>query len=233
MNAEVPEEYGGPGPPHPRRLPDRGGVRLGLLGHRHVADVQRPRLRPRDHRRLRGGQEGVPRDADRGAQARLVLPHRARGRLGRRLDAHPGREAGRQVRHQRVEGLHHERLARELVHGLRQDRPGQGPQGHLRLRRAARHAGRVRREEGGQARPARLGHGPDPVRGRRDPRGVPARRGEPRLQARDDDARPHAPGCRRDGASASAAPRSSSRATTPRSASSSACRSRCTRRSSS
>ena len=35
--------------------------------------------------------------------------------------------------------------------------------------------GRVRREEGGQARPARLRHGADPVRGRRDPRGVPAR----------------------------------------------------------
>ena len=31
MNTHIPEEYGGPGPRLPLRLPDRGGARLGLL----------------------------------------------------------------------------------------------------------------------------------------------------------------------------------------------------------
>ena len=44
MNTHVPEEYGGPGAVLPRRLADRGGARLGLLGHRDVDRRQRPRL---------------------------------------------------------------------------------------------------------------------------------------------------------------------------------------------
>ena len=43
MNTHIPEEYGGPGPRLPLRLPDRGGDRLGLLRHRHLARRQRPR----------------------------------------------------------------------------------------------------------------------------------------------------------------------------------------------
>ena len=50
---------------------------------------------------------------------------------------------GRQVRHQRHQVLHHQRLARRLVHGLRQDRQGGRPPRHLRLRGPAR---RRRRE---------------------------------------------------------------------------------------
>ena len=34
MNSHIPEEYGGPGRLLPRRRADRGGARLGLLGHR-------------------------------------------------------------------------------------------------------------------------------------------------------------------------------------------------------
>ena len=79
-----PRSTAGPGLDYLTRLPDRGGARLGLLRHRHLADVQRPRLRAGDHRRLRGGQEGVPRHAHRGAQARLLLPDRAGRRLRRR-----------------------------------------------------------------------------------------------------------------------------------------------------
>ena len=96
-----------------------------------------------------------------------------------------------------------------------------------------RDAGRRGGQEGGQARSARLRHRDDLVQRRRDPRRQPARRGEQGLQARDDDARPHAAGRVGDGSRHRARRPSSSPATTPRSACSSACRSRCTRRSSS
>ena len=59
------------------------------------------------------------------------------------------------------------------------------------------------------------------------------RRGEQGLQAGDDDPRPHPARASRRWPSASAAPPSSTRPSTPRKGSSSACRSRCTRRSSS
>ena len=61
MNTHIPEEYGGPGAGLPRRRADRGGARLGLFGHRHLARLQRPRHRAGHPRRLRGAQEGVPR----------------------------------------------------------------------------------------------------------------------------------------------------------------------------
>ena len=67
MNTHIPEEYGGPGASYLDGLPDRGGARLGLLGHRHLARRQRPRHRAGRARRLRGDQEEVPRDAHRGA----------------------------------------------------------------------------------------------------------------------------------------------------------------------
>src|SRR5947209_13963881 len=49
----------------PRRLPDRGGALLGLLGDPDLARLQRPGDRADRARRLRGGQEEVPRDAHR------------------------------------------------------------------------------------------------------------------------------------------------------------------------
>ena len=69
MNSHIPEEYGGPGASYIDGVPDRGGDGLGLLGHRHLAHLQRPRHRADRARRLRGAQEEVPRHADRGAQA--------------------------------------------------------------------------------------------------------------------------------------------------------------------
>ena len=53
----------------PLRLPDRGGARLGLLRHRHLADVQRPGLGAGGARRIRRDQEAVPRHAHRGARS--------------------------------------------------------------------------------------------------------------------------------------------------------------------
>ena len=89
MNTHVPEEYGGAGPRLPRRLPDRGGARLGLLGHRAPRWA---RTASRRRRSIIGGSEEVKKeflgDAHRGAEAGVVLPDRARGRLRRRLDAH-------------------------------------------------------------------------------------------------------------------------------------------------
>ena len=73
-----------------------------------------------------------------------------------------------------------------------------GHRGISRVRGRAR-LGRGGRQEGGQARPARVEHGDDLLQRRRGPRREPARRGKRRLQARDDDARPHPSGCRGDG----------------------------------
>src|SRR5689334_4579193 len=50
--------------------------------------------------------------------------------------AHVRGEEGRQVPHQRIEVLHHQRRLRRLVHGLRQDGQGRGPPRHLRFCRA-------------------------------------------------------------------------------------------------
>ena len=72
----------------PRRGPDRGGARLGLLGNQHVADLQRPGDRAGHPRRLGGVEEGVPRRPGRGAAARILLPDRARRRLRRLSDQH-------------------------------------------------------------------------------------------------------------------------------------------------
>ena len=47
MNNHIPEEYGGPGLDYLSGLSHRGGARLGLLRHRHLADVQRPGDRAR------------------------------------------------------------------------------------------------------------------------------------------------------------------------------------------
>ncbi len=42
MNSHIPEEYGGAGGELPRRLPDRGGALVGLLGHPDLPRLQRP-----------------------------------------------------------------------------------------------------------------------------------------------------------------------------------------------
>ena len=192
MNSHIEEEYGGAGAVLPRRLPDRGGALVGLLGHPDLAGLQRSGDRADRARRLRGDQAEVPRRAHRSAEAGVVLPDRARRGLRRLGHAHDGGEEGRQVRPQRHQVLHHQRRARRLLHGLREDRQGRGAPWHLGLRGRAR-VGRGRGQEGGQARAAGVEHRDDLLRRSRGPGREPARRGEPGLQARDDDARPHAP----------------------------------------
>ena len=67
---------------------------MGLLRHHDLPGRQRPGLGAAGGGGLRGAQEDLPRDADRGLQARLLLPHRARCRLGRLGHAHDRRAPG-------------------------------------------------------------------------------------------------------------------------------------------
>ena len=90
-----------------------------------------------------------------------------------------------------------------------------------------------RRQEGGQDGSAGLEHRDDLLQRRRGARREPARRRKQGLQTGDDDPRPHPSGRRGDGRRDRPRRASSSPATTRRNGSSSACRSRCTRRSSS
>ena len=66
--------------------------------------------------------------------AGLVLPDRAR--RGLRCLGHEDQRGpqGRQVGHQRLQVLYHQRRVRQLVHGLRQDRQGGRPPRDLLLR---------------------------------------------------------------------------------------------------
>ena len=232
MNAHIPEQYGGPGVSYLEGASDRGGALLGLLGHRHLDRGQRPRHRAARARRLGGAQGQVPRDAHRGAAVRLLLPDRARRRLRRLGHAHHRRPQGRQVGHQRLQVLHHQRRLRVVLHRLRQDRQGEGPPRHLLLHRAQGRHGHGG-QEGRQDGPAGLQHRDHHLQRHRDPARPPDRRGEQGLQARDDDPRPHAPRRGGDGDRHRARGLRVRDRTTPRSASSSACRSRCTRASSS
>ena len=106
--------------------------------------------------------------------------------------AHDRRPQGRQVGHQRLQVLHHQRRLRVLLHGLRQDRQGEGPPRHLLLHRAQGRHGHGG-QEGRQDGPAGLQHRDHHLQRHRDPARPPDRRGEQGLQAGDDDPRPHAP----------------------------------------
>ena len=120
----------------------------------------------------------------------LLRPDRARRRLRRPRDEDQGREEGRQVRHQRLQVLHHQRHLRRLLHGLRQDRPrGRSPR-HQRLRRRRRPPRGLRRQEGGQDGSAGLQHRDHLLRRSRDPGREPPGRGKQGLQTGDDDPRP-------------------------------------------
>src|SRR5215207_7596237 len=77
-----------------RRRPDRRGAGLGMCGDRNDARNQRARGGARAARRLGEDQGRVPRNADRGPEARVVLPDRTRRRLGRVGHAHHRRAQG-------------------------------------------------------------------------------------------------------------------------------------------
>jgi acyl-CoA dehydrogenase len=157
-------------------------------------------------------------------------PDGARRRLRRVGDAHHRRTQGRQVRHQRVEGVHQQRRLRRLVHGVRQDRQGRGAPRHLAVPGPAR-----RHRHGRQARGQDGAAGVDTAAISFNETEVPAENllgeenhGFKLAMMTLDRTRP---GPRR-WRPASCAPRSSSLPSTPNSACSSACGSRCTRRSS-
>ena len=104
----------------------------------------------------------------------------------------------RRVRPQRLEDVHHERRPRGLDGRLRQDRSGQGSQGHLGVRRPDGHARASQIEKhldkmGQRSTDTSAFALTDVV----VPGGEPARRGGRGLQDRDEDARLHAPGHRR------------------------------------
>ena len=106
--------------------------------------------------------------------------------------------SGRRVRHQRLEVLHHQRRARRLVHGLRQDRPRRRQPRDLRVRRPQGrhgHGGQEGRQDGA----AGLQHRDHHVQRDGRPGAQPPRRGEQGLSDRDGDARHDAAGHRRDG----------------------------------
>ena len=128
-----------------------------------------------------------------GLHARLVLPLRAGRRLGRRGPPAPRREGRRPLRPERHQVLDHERRRGRRLHRLRDARPHEPPQGHLRVRRSTRSTpGRHRRQEGRQDGPARERHARDPLRQRARARRAAPRPGGRGLQDRDEDARPHA-----------------------------------------
>ena len=232
MNTHVPEEYGGPGPRLPLRLPDRGGVRLGLLRDRHLAGRERPRHDAGRARRLGGDQGGstsaCSTEEPKLASFCLTEPDAGSDVSGMKTTATKkvgdkwvingskcfitnGQYADWYTVYAKTDkdaghrGISAFVVPRDdtVVIDKKEDKLGQ---------RASNTATVTFNET-------------------EIPAEQPARRGEQGLQARDDDPRPHPPRASPRWRSASAARRSSSPASTRRSASSSASRSRCTRRS--
>ncbi len=232
MNSHVPEEYGGPGANYLEGCLIEEEIAWGCSGIGTSLSANGLALAPLA---IGGSEELKAKIFERHHErvhARLVLPDRAGRRLGRLGHAHDRRQEGRQVRPQRLQVLHHQRVARRLLHRLRQDGQGGRPPRHLGLHRSEgrhRHGGQEGRQDGS----AGVQHRDHHLQRHRDPRREPHRRGEQGLQARDDDPRPHAPRRGGDGDRHRARGLRVRDRRTPRSASSSACRSRCTRRSSS
>ena len=192
MNTHIPEEYGGPGLGYLDGCLIEEELSWGCSGIQTSLGCNGLATAPI----VLGGSEEIKKKYLGAVTEELKLvsfcltePDAGIGRVG---DAHERRQAGRQVRAQRLEVLHHQRRPRGLLHGVREDRQGGRPPRHLGVRRRAR-VGRGGRQEGGQARPARLEHRDDQLQRRGGPRREPAGRGKQGLQARDDDARPHAP----------------------------------------
>ena len=122
MNLHLPEWLGGP------ELPCFDGMLVGEelnwgcsgIGTSIVANGLA--RRPDPDRRHRRAEEAVARPARRGADPRLLRPHRAGRRLRRLGDPDDRRAPGRRVRGQRLEDVHHERRPRVVDGLLRLDR---------------------------------------------------------------------------------------------------------------
>ena len=93
----------------------------------------------------------------RGAAAGVLLSDRARCRLRRLGDEDHRRAPRRQVGHQRLQVLHHQRRVRQLLHRVREDRQGGRPSRDLLLHRPARRR-RGRRQARGQDGSAGVQH---------------------------------------------------------------------------
>ena len=141
----------------------RGGDDRGADAHdgaepRHVGAQhdRRPlhqRLRHRGAEAALAAEDGLRRAGRRGRD------DRAGHRIGPAEHQDQGDQAGRRVRHRRLEDLHHQRPAGQPGHRRRQDRPGERRQGHLADRRRDRRARGLQPRPGAEEdRPARPGH---------------------------------------------------------------------------
>ena len=130
----VEEEYGGAGPRLSRARGRHGGdlPRLGL-GRPVLRRAFQPLRQPDPPQRQRGAEAPLPAQADLGRACRRARHVRAGLGLGRRLHAHPRREARRPLRAQRHQDVDHQRPDRRDAGGLCQDRSGRGPARHHRL----------------------------------------------------------------------------------------------------
>ena len=81
MNTHIPEEYGGPGLDYVTGCIIEEEMGWGCSGIGTSLMCNGLATAPIAHRRLRGDEEEVPRRPHRGAEARVVLPDRARRRL--------------------------------------------------------------------------------------------------------------------------------------------------------
>ena len=138
MNAHIPEEYGGAGASFIDGVLIEEELGWGCSGIGTSISCNGLASAPV----LLGGSEQVKKTylgmLTEAAEAGVVLPDRARCGLRRVGHAHDAPSAGRQVRHQRFEDVHHQRRLRGLVHGLRQDRPRGRPPRHLGVRGPSR-----------------------------------------------------------------------------------------------
>ena len=141
MNTHIPEEYGGPGLGYLDGCLIEEELSWGCSGIQTSLGCNGLATAPI----VLGGSEEIKkkylRRAHRRAEARVLLPDRARRRLGCVRHAHQRRQAGRQVHAERLEVLHHQRRPRGLLHGLREDRQGGRTPRHLGVRRRARVGG--------------------------------------------------------------------------------------------
>ena len=175
----------------PHGLSHRGGARLGLFRHRHVPHVQRPGSRAARGYRGVGRAQKQYLDAHRGAQARLLLPHRARRRLRRVRHAHHRREERDKyvINGTKCFITNGSHAAWYTVYAKTDKEAGCRD---LRLHRARDADGAVvdKKDKLGQraSDTAMISFNDVEI-----PADLPDRRGEQGLQARDDDARPHAP----------------------------------------
>ena len=127
MNTHVPEEYGGPGASFLDGCIIEEELSWGCSGITTSLSANGLAAAPlavAGSEELKKTYLGMLTEDLKLASFCLTEPDAGLRRLGH---AHERRAPGRQVRHQRLQVLHHQRRLRRLVHGLRQDRQGRRP----------------------------------------------------------------------------------------------------------